>query len=401
MTGPPTQTPPELREGHAFSEHGVIERYFRAPSRARVAKKRGGWLYRLRPDRDSGGKTSEPVDIPTMVDVGAYRGGSFKPFLDLGWNIEAFEPDPVNFESLVRLAAGPRVHIHRTAVSDEQCPAATWYINDSVDSISSLAPFDPSHRESSTVPVTTLTAALEKADVAAVQYLKVDAEGFDLQVLRGFPWNRLTPEVVLCEFEDRKTKPLGYGVHDLGTYLVKSGYEVYLSEWEPIEAYGGRHHWRRIARYPTDLWDDRAWGNFIGVLPQGSASMASAVLEEVLAERTKRVAQTEVLQDALAKIRTDLKTRNQEIATLKQETLSRMRADLRSRNQQIAELRKGVEHRQALLEELKQRLQERDAVIHQLHESLEDGNRTIAELRGIGEPHVEAESENASGKIRQ
>jgi len=53
-----------------------------------------------------------------------------------------------------------------------------------------------------------------------VTFLKVDTEGFDLPVLRTFPWQANRPMVVVCEFEDHKTVPLGYTYRDMADFLV-------------------------------------------------------------------------------------------------------------------------------------------------------------------------------------
>jgi hypothetical protein len=76
----------------------------------------------------------------------------------------------------------------------------------------------------------------------------------------------MKPSVVLCEFEDRKTLPLGHTYHDIANYLRGWGYEVIVSEWYPIAEYGQTHRWRRAVRYPVDL-DPYAWGNLLAVRP--------------------------------------------------------------------------------------------------------------------------------------
>ncbi|KOR27419.1 hypothetical protein TI05_19065, partial [Achromatium sp. WMS3] len=64
---------------------------------------------------------------------------------------------------------------------------------------------------------------------------------------------------------DFKTKALGYSYKDIGDLLCKYGYSVYLSEWFPLKQYGSGHKFRRLIKYPSDLLDSKAWGNFIAV----------------------------------------------------------------------------------------------------------------------------------------
>ena len=68
------------------------------------------------------------------------------------------------------------------------------------------------------------------------------------------------------EFEDRKTVQLGYDVVEMVRFIRDQGYEVVVSEWEPIVEYGQQHIWRRFTQFPDEL-PENAWGNLIGVEP--------------------------------------------------------------------------------------------------------------------------------------
>ena len=46
-------------------------------------------------------------------------------------------------------------------------------------------------------------------------------------------------------------------------YLSKLGYKIIVSEWYPIVRYGTTHKWRGLKKYPCELDDKNAWGNFI------------------------------------------------------------------------------------------------------------------------------------------
>lgn len=202
-----------------------------------------------------------------MVDVGAHTGGSLERFATdharhgPRWQVLAIEPDPANREVLARrYGRRPNVTIDARAIGDTDGELVTLYTSGVSSGISSMSPFDPSHRPSVQVETVRLDTLL--ADVPRVMILKTDTEGWDLPVLRTFPWQRMKPNVVVCEFEDRKTLPLGYTAGDLGDFLVERGYHVLVSEWWPIAEYGRRHRWRRLARYPVEL-GEQAWGNLI------------------------------------------------------------------------------------------------------------------------------------------
>jgi len=202
-----------------------------------------------------------------MVDVGAHYGGSLRRFADDGWRVYALEPDPRNRAILVRrFGRKPNVIVDARAVSEADGQTVALYTSRVSTGISALTPFHPSHSATDHVQTVRLDTLL--AEVDNVTFLKADTEGWDLPVLQTFPWDRLQPLAVMCEFEDRKTVPLGYDYDDLASYLTKLGYVVFTSEWYPVVEYGRRHRWRSMRRYPVPLDDPRAWGNLVAVDPK-------------------------------------------------------------------------------------------------------------------------------------
>ena len=202
-----------------------------------------------------------------MIDVGAHYGKSLSNFVQSGWKVFAFEPDSENRKRL-NWSYGDldNLLIDSRAVSDDPQENATLYKSTESSGFSSLSTTHPSHHPGEVVDVITLEnflAEIEFGD-SVIDYLKVDTEGHDLQVLKGFPWDKYSPRLILCEFEDSKTLPLGYSFLDLAEYLSEKGYQLIISEWFPLEKYGRGHRWRRFAHYPCDLMDPAAWGNILG-----------------------------------------------------------------------------------------------------------------------------------------
>ncbi|MFC1483883.1 FkbM family methyltransferase [Candidatus Neomarinimicrobiota bacterium] len=194
------------------------------------------------------------AEYKVMIDVGAHIGGSLRAFALDDWRIFAFEPDPVNREELEQMCRQfPAVTIDTRAVSDEIKSDVPFYRSDVSSGISGLSSFHPSHEETGKVSTVTLDQFCQEQQLDGIDFLKVDTEGYDLFVLRSIPWERITPRLIVCEFEDRKTVPLGYNYHDMGQYLIDHGYHVLVSEWFPIAEYGGHHRWRTFADYPTEL----------------------------------------------------------------------------------------------------------------------------------------------------
>jgi FkbM family methyltransferase len=200
---------------------------------------------------------------PTMVDVGACRGGAFREFAERRWMVHAFEPNPPLFADLLEAFDSPNVVINGVAVSDVAGEKVPFYTSEESLGISSLRPFRPSHELAAQVETIRLDGYLQENDVDGIEFLKIDTEGFDFMVLKGLDLTQHPVDVILCEFEDRKTKPLGYSMHDMAAYLQSFGYTVYVSEWHPVIRYGGPHQWRALKQYPCELEDLNAWGNLL------------------------------------------------------------------------------------------------------------------------------------------
>ncbi|MFH0908145.1 MAG: FkbM family methyltransferase [bacterium] len=199
-----------------------------------------------------------------MLDVGAAHGSCHQMYAGDGWTVHAFEPDPRTADELSRRdAQQPSVHVECCAVSDMSSRRVPFYRSPVSPGLTSLTPFTTEHELAGYVATVTLAEFARERGITTVDFLKIDAEGFDLMVLKGNDWDLLRPDVIQCEFEDRKTVPLGYAFDDLARYLTDRGYSVLVSEWYPIEKYGEWPRWRKFQTYPCRLTDVHACGNLI------------------------------------------------------------------------------------------------------------------------------------------
>lgn len=196
-----------------------------------------------------------------MIDVGAHHGYSFMKFAKAGWIIYCFEPDDNNCQKLlsnIKKHDLRNVTIENKAVSDKPSKAML-YNSDVSTGLSSLIKFHASHKEYKEVEVITLSSYCRENSISKIDFLKIDTEGNDLNVLKGLD---LFPSVILCEYEDSKTKLIGYMKEDIIQYLSGKGYKCFISEWYPIVNYGEAHKWHR---FTTDIKsvDNNSWGNII------------------------------------------------------------------------------------------------------------------------------------------
>jgi FkbM family methyltransferase len=220
-----------------------------------------------------------------MIDVGAHIGTSLAPFLEFGWSVFAFEPDVENRAQLLdRISKSPdknSVHVDPRAVGENSAENLPFYRSPTSTGISGLSQFESKHFESYKIDVVTLREFLAGKPVTRVDFLKIDTEGHDLFVLRGFPWESFQPRVIECEFEDLKTAPLGYTVHDLALFLMDKGYSVLVSEWHPIVRYGIRHDFRQLVPYALWRNEEKAWGNLLAFRNELDLSLACDVFGEM------------------------------------------------------------------------------------------------------------------------
>jgi len=207
---------------------------------------------------------------PLLIDVGAHRGRVSLVFARKGWRIIAFEPEPENRAAFERnLADFDQVYCSPKAVTDVTGLRVPFYVSDEHNGIHALKPFHETHRLAFDVETVCLNDVLAELGVASVTLLKVDIEGADFLVLKGFDFNKYRPELAMTEFmDDRSSRYFGYSHHDVVAYMAERGYGPFVSEWAPITEYGrtglgDSHVWLQCAPYPLD--HEPAWGNLIFV----------------------------------------------------------------------------------------------------------------------------------------
>jgi FkbM family methyltransferase len=199
-----------------------------------------------------------------MYDVGAHYGSSLKKFANAGWRIEAFEPDINNREVLSnKFSHFQNLRIHSVALGAEDKKSVNFYNSPESSGVSGLSAFLDSHKVNGQVSMQTLKTFMSESDSPPPDFLKIDTEGHDLFVLKGYPWGLHNPRFLICEFEDSKTLSLGYDCEQLCDFIRQKGYHLILSEWHPIQRYGALHRWKGFRDAPSELSKAGAWGNIV------------------------------------------------------------------------------------------------------------------------------------------
>jgi FkbM family methyltransferase len=251
-----------------------------------------------------------PEEGGVMIDAGAFTGDTCLPFLQKGWTVHAFEPDAGTRAILAKNTASfSNITIDERAVFHESDKSMPLYASQERAGITSLTPFTADHKPSGVTHTVSLRDYCNAGRITHIDFLKIDTEGLDLFVLAGFPFERIKPECVLCEFEDGKTLPLGYSMCDLADFLIKIGYTVYVSEWHPVVRYGIRHEWRKLSKYAESDILPKSWGNLLAFRhPPAPQLLRLAVLKQVEAAKNVQSSIPQKLSNACGSLLRKLAT---------------------------------------------------------------------------------------------
>lgn len=136
-------------------------------------------------------KDYDPNLVKEVFDVGASVGSMTKLFLEIFPNssVHAFEPYSVSFNRLSESFFNkPRAILNNFALSNEN-GEATMYIQDDPGynslNTDNNKPSEKSNGYSEIIQVKTIDSYCIQNNVNAIDFLKIDAEGFDLNVLKG------------------------------------------------------------------------------------------------------------------------------------------------------------------------------------------------------------------------
>jgi len=210
------------------------------------------------------------IPVRTAIDVGAHVGEISASLLDLGFEVHAFEPFPPVFEELRRrLDDRPGFRPHCVAVGAADGEMDLRLATDQSGGVygdptllSSLLnhsmPRDLHFTSSVRVPVRSLESLHRTSEIPRdVGIVKIDAEGFDIEVIRGMG-DHCYP-VVVAEFWDREMEFGRAGalnrLNDLVAEMRRRDYPWHIVLYRVWGADGVAHY--------CNLADsvERSWGN--------------------------------------------------------------------------------------------------------------------------------------------
>jgi FkbM family methyltransferase len=188
---------------------------------------------------------------PYFLQIGAYDGVSHDPFTAHirlgGWHGILVEPQPAAFARLIaNYADVSGLAFVNAAVASEPGSRPLYVIQDNsgshVESLGRIASFDRTHLErimskasrrfsgtgigSMQVPCTTFEEIL--SETTSVDLLLIDTEGYDLELLKLFDFDRFQPAIVRFE-HDHLSRPDWDEAVEL---LYRSGYRTLREEYD-------------------------------------------------------------------------------------------------------------------------------------------------------------------------
>ncbi len=135
-------------------------------------------------DRLRSALPTEPVILDVGANLGAYSRVVLARFPTV--SLHCFEPVPEAF-ALLKQALGddPRVRLHPYGLSDESRRTLIYSSGVAGDNLASLHPGRSSGAVSQPIEVRRLEEVAPELGITRIDFLKIDAEGHDLAVLRG------------------------------------------------------------------------------------------------------------------------------------------------------------------------------------------------------------------------
>jgi FkbM family methyltransferase len=205
------------------------------------------------------------------VDVGANIGDVSAKLIEVGYEVYAFEPFPEVFEKLkCRFSTSDQFHSHPVAIGSIDETRNFFLAQDQTEEniykdsalYNSLTkhsmPGDMVFTDSITVPVRSLESLHASGELPDnIGLVKIDTEGFDLEVLRGMGSHRYP--VVVAEFWDAQF-PFGLSeafnrLPDMVSEMKGKGYHWYIV----IYRVWGSDEVSFYCNYPKSI--EKSWGN--------------------------------------------------------------------------------------------------------------------------------------------
>lgn len=173
--------------------------------------------------------------MKTFLEIGSGDFETLDYLSDLGWSGIIIEPIPKYFDNLIKR---PNIHYLNVAVdwtdgvrimytANEETVSETDYTR----GMSSFFQRDKRLSQEITVQTRTLESILDEFNFETIDFLKVDTEGYDAEIIKMFPFSKYRPTHLKVEKEHLSLKDLSSTVR----ILSENGYHC---EWTERDIFG-------------------------------------------------------------------------------------------------------------------------------------------------------------------
>ena len=186
------------------------------------------------------------LNLSIVIDVGASSGFTSAYFAKQALSVFAFEPNEDNVGRINQIKKIHRINnleVIKSAVSN-QVGHASLHIK-SLSGRHSLANIGRVRTISTVkVPTTTIDQFCSKRRIKKVSILKIDVEGFELEVLQGAVsslQNKMI-DIILFEYSPYFYKQRDLNPFEILKFLNNNGYELFEISGKPVNIEEARYH---------------------------------------------------------------------------------------------------------------------------------------------------------------
>jgi FkbM family methyltransferase len=163
----------------------------------------------------------------TVLDCGAFVGGFAYAAAELGCKVICVEPDSNNCEFVEKNTKQFEAVLVECAGLHENVGNMVMNMVDNPVEHSMLTPDAGNPIESRTVPVFTIDAIAQKHKIDKFDFAKIEAEGVELEILRGMQTLHISKLAVDCSPERNGESPM----QEIKTLLKLKGYQTISRGW--------------------------------------------------------------------------------------------------------------------------------------------------------------------------
>jgi FkbM family methyltransferase len=163
--------------------------------------------------------------MKTFLEIGSCDFETLSYLADLGWNGIMIEPIPKYFENLVSASTHPNIYYINAAI-DWNDGERIMYVasKENIEKLpyavgmSSFFPKPDKLSEKITVKTLSLKNVFEMCGVEHIDFLKIDTEGYDCEIIKMFPFETCKPDFVKVEKEHMSEDQLRETITRLSTH---------------------------------------------------------------------------------------------------------------------------------------------------------------------------------------